>query len=231
MAIPNNNLVWHTKAIIDQVRFAELKHPDFAKSFASATTVLPTVQNSLAVARAKSDSEAKEGYSFEATINEEILDKEVRLIGADGQQLGIVSRDQALRMAEEEELDLVKISPNAVPPVCKLMNYGKYRFEILKKEKEARKNQKVTEIKEIRLSMTIDTGDMNVKAKQAIKFLQQGNKVKVTLRMRGRQNARSSLCVEVMNTFFELVKDVAVMTKKPLTEGRSIMMMLDPVNA
>lgn len=134
-------------------------------------------------------------------------------------------------MAEEEELDLVKISPNAVPPVCKLMNYGKYRFEILKKEKEARKNQKVTEIKEIRLSMTIDTGDMNVKAKQAIKFLQQGNKVKVTLRMRGRQNAHSSLCVEVMNTFFELVKDVAVMTKKPLTEGRSIMMMLDPVNA
>lgn len=108
------------------------------------------------------------------------------------------------------------------------MNYGKYRFELLKKEKEAKKNQRITEIKEIRLSMTIDTGDMNVKARQATKFLQQGNKVKVTLRMRGRQNAHSSLCVDVMNTFYDLVKDVAVMSKKPLTEGRSITMMLDP---
>ncbi|MBR2616839.1 MAG: translation initiation factor IF-3 [Clostridia bacterium] len=161
-------------------------------------------------------------------INEEILDKEVRLIGADGTQYGIVSRNQALQIADEAELDLVKISPNAVPPVCKLMNYGKYRFELLKKEKEAKKNQKVTEIKEIRLSMTIDVGDMNVKAKQATKFLQAGNKVKVSLKMRGRQNAHSGLCVDVMNEFYEMVKDYAVMSKKPLTEGKNITMMLDP---
>ena len=152
----------------------------------------------------------------------------MRLIGADGTQYGIVSRNEALRIADENELDLVKISPNAVPPVCKLMNYGKYRFELLKKEKEAKKNQKVTEIKEIRLSMTIDTGDLNVKAKQATKFLQAGNKVKVSLRMRGRQNAHSGLCVEVMNDFYEMVKDFAVMSKKPLTEGKNITMMLDP---
>ncbi len=156
------------------------------------------------------------------------MDKEVRLIGADGTQYGIVSRNQALQIADEAELDLVKISPNAVPPVCKLMNYGKYRFELLKKEKEAKKNQKVTEIKEIRLSMTIDVGDMNVKAKQATKFLQAGNKVKVSLRMRGRQNAHSGLCVDVMNEFYEMVKDYAVMSKKPLTEGKNITMMLDP---
>ncbi|MBE7090447.1 MAG: translation initiation factor IF-3 [Clostridiales bacterium] len=161
-------------------------------------------------------------------INEEILDKEVRLIGADGTQYGIVSRNQALQIADEAELDLVKISPNALPPVCKLMNYGKYRFELLKKEKEAKKNQKVTEIKEIRLSMTIDVGDMNVKAKQATKFLQAGNKVKVSLKMRGRQNAHSGLCVDVMNEFYEMVKDYAVMSKKPLTEGKNITMMLDP---
>ncbi len=152
----------------------------------------------------------------------------MRLIGADGTQYGIVSRNQALQIADEAELDLVKISPNAVPPVCKLMNYGKYRFELLKKEKEAKKNQKVTEIKEIRLSMTIDVGDMNVKAKQATKFLQAGNKVKVSLKMRGRQNAHSGLCVDVMNEFFEMVKDYAVMSKKPLTEGKNITMMLDP---
>ena len=152
----------------------------------------------------------------------------MRLIGADGTQYGIVSRNQALQIADEAELDLVKISPNAVPPVCKLMNYGKYRFELLKKEKEAKKNQKVTEIKEIRLSMTIDVGDMNVKAKQATKFLQAGNKVKVSLKMRGRQNAHSGLCVDVMNEFYEMVKDYAVMSKKPLTEGKNITMMLDP---
>ena len=152
----------------------------------------------------------------------------MRLIGADGTQYGIVSRNQALQIADEAELDLVKISPNALPPVCKLMNYGKYRFELLKKEKEAKKNQKVTEIKEIRLSMTIDVGDMNVKAKQATKFLQAGNKVKVSLKMRGRQNAHSGLCVDVMNEFYEMVKDYAVMSKKPLTEGKNITMMLDP---
>ena len=154
----------------------------------------------------------------------------MRLIGADGAQLGILPRQEALRLAEEKELDLVKISPNAVPPVCKLMDYGKFKFEMLKKEKEAKKNQKVIEIKEIRLSMTIDVGDMNVKAKQAVKFLQQGNKVKVSLRMRGRQNAHSSLCMDVMTEFFEMVKDYAVMSKKPFTEAKNITMMLDPIN-
>ena len=134
-------------------------------------------------------------------------------------------------MADERELDLVKISPNAVPPVCKLMNYGKYLFEQAKREKEAKKNQKVVEIKEIWLSMTIDVGDLNVKAKQTLKFLSQGNKVKVSIRMRGRQNAHANLGVDVMNKFFELVKEQGTMEKKPLTEGRNIWMMLAPVKA
>ena len=131
-------------------------------------------------------------------------------------------------MAEERDLDLVKISPNAVPPVCKIMNYGKFRFEQTKKEKEAKKNQKVTEIKEVWLSMTIDVGDLNVKAKQTIKFLQAGNKVKVSIRMRGRQNAHAGLGVDVMDRFFAMVEGSAVMEKKPLQEGRSILMILAP---
>ncbi len=152
----------------------------------------------------------------------------MRLIGADGSQLGIVSSSEALRLADEQELDLVKIAANANPPVCKIMDYGKYRFEMIKKQKEAQKNQKVTEIKEIRLSMTIDVGDLNVKAKQAQKFLTSGNKVKVSIRMRGRQNAHSSLGVDVMNRFFDLVSAVAVMEKKPMFEGRNILMILAP---
>ena len=133
---------------------------------------------------------------------------------------------EALAIAEEKELDLVKISPNANPPVCKLINYGKYMFELTKKEKEAKKNQKVLEIKEIWLSMTIDVGDLNVKAKQCRKFLEAGNKVKVSIRMRGRQMAHANLSVDVMNRFFEIVKDVCIMEKKPLTEGRNVWMML-----
>ena len=167
----------------------------------------------------------------EHQINAEIRDKEVRLIGETGEQLGIVSSREALRIAEESGLDLVKISPNANPPVCKVMNYGKYLFEQNKKAKEAKKNQKVVEIKEVWLSMTIDVGDLNVKAKQAQKFLSAGNKVKVSIRMRGRQMAHSELGLEVMKKFFDIVKDYGTMEKSPLTEGRNIWMMLAPVKA
>ncbi len=164
-------------------------------------------------------------------INENIKDREVRLIDENGEQLGIVPLRQAMDIAEEKELDLVKISPNANPPVCKIMNYGKYVFELAKKEKEAKRNQKMVEIKEVWLSMTIDVGDLNVKARQAQKFLSGGNKVKVSIRMKGRQNAHANLGIEVMNKFFALVKDVGVMEKRPLTEGRSIWMMLAPIKA
>lgn len=164
-------------------------------------------------------------------INENIRDREIRLIDENGEQLGIVTSRQALDLAEERELDLVKISPNANPPVCKIMNYGKYMFELAKKEKEAKRNQKVVEIKEVWLSMTIDVGDLNVKAKQAQKFLAGGNKVKVSIRMRGRQNAHANLGVEVMHRFFDLVKDYGTMEKRPLTEGRNIWMMLVPNKA
>ena len=156
------------------------------------------------------------------------MDREIRLIGSNGEQLGIVSAQEGLRIAEDEGLDLVKISPNATPPVCKIMNYGKFKFEQLKKQKEARKNQKTVELKEIWLSMTIDVGDLNVKAKQTIKFLQAGNKVKVSIRMRGRQNAHAGLGVDVMDRFFAMVEGSAVMEKKPLQEGRSILMILAP---
>lgn len=145
--------------------------------------------------------------------------------------MGIVSSREALATAEEAGLDLVKISPNATPPVCKIMNYGKYQFELSKKAKEAKKNQKVVEIKEVWLSMTIDVGDLNVKAKQAAKFLAAGNKVKVSIRMRGRQMAHSELGIDVMARFFDLVKDSGTMEKKPQTEGRNIWMMLVPVKA
>ncbi len=131
-------------------------------------------------------------------------------------------------MAYDKDLDLVKISPNANPPVCKIMDYGKYKFEQLKKQKEARKNQKTVELKEIWLSMTIDVGDLNVKARQASKFLAAGNKIKVSIRMRGRQNAHSDLGVEVMNRFYAMLENEAVIEKKPLQEGRSILMILAP---
>ncbi len=167
----------------------------------------------------------------EHQINTEIRDKEVRLIGENGEQLGIVSSREAIAVAEESGLDLVKISPNAVPPVCKVMNYGKFLFEQNKKAKEAKKNQKVVEIKEVWLSMTIDVGDLNVKAKQAQKFLSAGNKVKVSIRMRGRQMAHSELGLEVMNKFYEIVKDFGTMEKNPLTEGRNIWMVLAPTKA
>jgi translation initiation factor IF-3 len=156
------------------------------------------------------------------------MDKEIRLIGENGEQLGVMSAQQALSIAYDSDLDLVKISPNAQPPVCKIMNYGKYKFEQIKKQKEARKNQKVVELKEIWLSMTIDIGDLNVKAKQAQKFLASGNKIKVSIRMRGRQNAHSDLGMEVMNKFYQLIENQAIIEKKPLLEGRNILMILAP---
>lgn len=161
-------------------------------------------------------------------INGEIRDQEVRVIGSDGQQLGIMSAREALRLAEDSDMDLVKISPTANPPVCKIMDYGKFKFEQGKKEKESRKNQKIVEVKEVRLSMTIDTGDMNVKCRQATKFLEAGNKVMVSIRLRGRQNAHASMGVDVMNEFFEMLGGKAVMDKKPANEGRNITMLLSP---
>ena len=166
----------------------------------------------------------------ELQINNQITDKEVRLIGADGEQLGIVPVAKAQQIADEQEMDLVKIAPMAQPPVCRIMDYGKYRYDQMKREKEAKKNQKVVELKEVRLSMTIDVNDINIKAKNAAKFLKEGNKVKVSLKMRGRQTAFANQGVEVMNTFYEGLKEVAVMEKKPATEGRNIIMILAPAN-
>ncbi len=164
-------------------------------------------------------------------INEEIRDREVRLINADGEMLGVVSSRAALEMAVAADLDLVKISPNAVPPVCKIMDYGKYKFELLKKQKEAKKNQKTVEMKEMWLSMTIDVGDLNVKAKQTLKFLADGNKVKVSIRMRGRQNAHPEQGVAVMEKFAAILGDNAVVEKKPLTENRNIIMIVAPTKS
>ena len=157
-------------------------------------------------------------------LNEEIRDKELRLIGNGGEQLGIMSADEALKIADEQGLDLVKISPQAVPPVCKLMDYGKFRFEQGKREKEARKNQKVIEIKEIRLSLNIDVGDLNTKVKQATKFLLEGNKLKVSIRFRGREMAHPELGESVMERFFEAVSEHGVLEKPAKLEGRHMLM-------
>ena len=160
-------------------------------------------------------------------LNEEITDKEIRLIGENGEQLGIVSGEEALRTAEEQGLDLVKISPQATPPVCKLMNYGKYKFEQSKREKEARKNQHVVEIKEIRMSPGIDTNDLNVKMRNAMKFLKEGNRVKVTVRFRGREMAHSQLGYGIMQRFAEACADVGNVEKPAKLEGRSMIMFMN----
>ena len=144
--------------------------------------------------------------------------------------LGVMSARQALELADQAGLDLVKISPNAVPPVCKILDYGKFKFEMLKRQKEAKKNQKVVEVKEIWLSMTIDVGDLNVKAKQTLKFLAEGNKVKVSIRMRGRQNAHADLGIAVMQKFADMLGIAAVIEKKPLTENRNIIMIVAPAS-
>ena len=164
-------------------------------------------------------------------LNEEIRDKEIRLIGADGAQLGIMSAAQANELAEEQGLDLVKISPNAVPPVCKIMDYSKFCFDQKKREKEAKKNQKVVEIKEIRMSPSIDTNDFNTKLKNAQKFLKEGNRVKVSVRFRGREMAHTNLGEKLLADFAEGCSDVAVTEKNPKLEGRFMAMFLSPKNS
>ena len=161
-------------------------------------------------------------------INEEIRDREVRVIDQNGEQLGIMLTRAALELAEEKQLDLVKIAPTAKPPVCKIMDYGKYRFEQSKREREIRKNQKVIDIKEVRLSATIEDHDVEVKFKAATKFLKDGDKVKVSIRFRGRQISHSEIGLEVMKDFAERLKDIAVVERRPLTEGRNMTMVLAP---
>ena len=164
-------------------------------------------------------------------LNEEIRDKEIRVIGEDGAQLGIMSAEEANKLAEEQELDLVKISPNAVPPVCKIMDYSKFCFDQKKREKEAKKNQHVVELKEIRMSPSIDTNDFNTKVKAAQKFLADGNRVKVSVRFRGREMAHTNLGEKLLVDFAEACAEIAAMEKNPKLEGRFMAMFLTPKNS
>ena len=165
---------------------------------------------------------------LEHQINEEIRDKELRVIGADGDQLGIMTSAAALALAEEKELDLVKIAPNAVPPVCKIMDYGKFRFEQTKKEKEARKNQRIIEIKEIRMSPGIGENDFNTKLKNGQKFLLDGDRLKVTVRFRGREMAHTNIGEQLLTNFAAQCAEIATMDKNPKMEGRNMFMFLSP---
>jgi translation initiation factor IF-3 len=162
----------------------------------------------------------------ELMINERIRDREVRLVSESGEQLGIMSSREALKLAREADLDLVKIAPNAKPPVCKIIDYGKYRYELARKEKEAKKKQKTMEVKEVRLSPNIDTNDLNTKANQARKFITKGDKVKVTLRFRGREMAHVNYSKQILDSFYERLEDIAVVDKNPKMEGRSMVMFL-----
>ena len=166
----------------------------------------------------------------ETLKNEQIVLAEVRLIGPQGEQLGIVSSEVALQKAQEEDLDLVLIAPEAKPPVCKIMDYGKYKFDELKKLKDQKKNQKVLKVKEMTMSMTIDKHDLEIKAKQVCKFLAEGSKVKVSIRMRGRQMARPQAGVEILNNFEELCASVGQVEKAPEVNGRNIFMSLAPIS-
>ena len=159
-------------------------------------------------------------------INEQIRDREVRLIGEDGEQLGIMSSREAMKLAAEANLDLVKIAPTAKPPVCKIVDYGKFRYEQARREKEAKKKQKVIEVKELRLSPNIDTNDLNTKVNNAKKFIGKGNKVKVTLRFRGREMAHVQSSKHILDDFAALLEDVAVVEKPAKMEGRSMSMVL-----
>ena len=168
---------------------------------------------------------------LEHQLNDEIRDKEIRLIGADGAQLGIVSAEEANAMADEQGLDLVKISPNATPPVCKIMDYSKFCYDQKKREKDARKNQKVVEVKEIRMSPSIDPNDLNTKIKSALKFLGDGNRVKVSVRFRGREMAHTNLGEKLLMDFAEACSETATMEKNPKLEGRFMAMFLTPKNS
>ena len=159
-------------------------------------------------------------------MNEQIRDKEVRLIGENGEQLGIMSSKEAYMMAKEAELDLIKIAPTAKPPVCKIADFGKFRYEQTRREKEAKKKQKVTEVKEIRLSPNIDDNDLNTKANQARKFLQHGDKVKASLKFRGREMAHMGNGKDILDQFAELLADIAAIDKPAKLEGRNMIMFL-----
>ena len=159
-------------------------------------------------------------------INEQIRDREIRLIGEDGQQLGIMSSREAMKIAREAERDLVKIAPQAKPPVCKIIDYGKYRYELARKEKEAKKKQKTIEVKEVRLSPNIDSNDLNTKIASARKFIEKGNKVKVTLRFRGREMAHVQSSRHILDEFAKALEDIALVDKPAKMEGRSMAMFL-----
>lgn len=163
-------------------------------------------------------------------VNEEIRDKEIRVIDGDGAQLGIMSPAEAMKLAADKKLDLVKIAPSAKPPVCKIMDYGKYRYEQQKKAKDARKKQKTIQVKEIRLSSFIEAHDLNVKANNAIKFLKDGDKVKVSIRFRGRERGHTANGEQVMTKFAETVAEFGTVEKKPVLEGRNMTMFLAPKN-
>ncbi len=164
-------------------------------------------------------------------INEEIIDKELRVISDDGEQLGIMSAEEALKIAEEKELDLVKISPMAKPPVCKIMDYGKFRFEQAKREKEAKKNQRVMDVKEIRMSPSIGENDLQTKLKAALKFLADGDRVKVSIRFRGREMAHTNLGEQILRDFADKCSELANLDKQPKLEGRNMSMFLSPKSA
>lgn len=166
----------------------------------------------------------------ELQINEDIRDKEIRVISADGEQLGVMNASKAIELAYEKNLDLVKIAPAAEPPVCKIMDYGKYKFELAKREKENRKNQKTMNIKEVQLSPSIDTNDFNTKCKNAVKFLKNGDKVKVTVRFRGREVSHSEIGEKLLLRFAEQANEAGTMERQPKLEGRNMTMFLAPNN-
>lgn len=176
-------------------------------------------------------NEKKEGFTIaknELQVNEMIRDNELRIISADGEQLGVMDAKSAQKLAIESGLDLVKISPNAQPPVCKIMDFGKYKFELAKREKENRKNQKVVNIKEVQLSPSIDTNDFNTKAKQAIKFLKSGDKVRVKVRFRGRELSHSEIGKDLLDRFAQVVQEFGNVDKPAKMEGRNMIMFITP---
>ena len=175
-------------------------------------------------------SEVKK-ISKDYSINDQIREKELRVIGSDGEQLGVISSAEARRIAEEKDLDLVMISPNAKPPVCKIMDFGKYVYEQSKKEKEAKKKQKVVNIKEIRVSLNIEEHDIDIKAKNAWKFLLDGDKVKITVRFRGREMELGHMGEKILETFISKLEDVCLVEKRPKREGRNMTLVLGPKKA